>query len=88
LGAEIQVSTLDGKIIKVKVPSGTQSGKLLRIRDEGVLSNGRRGNLYIKLMVRVPEKLSRRGKELLEELSRIEGQNENPGPIPLSQLGE
>jgi molecular chaperone DnaJ len=88
LGAEIQVSTLDGKTIKVKVPAGTQGGKLLRIREEGVPSNGRRGNLYIKFMVRVPEKLSRRGKELLEELAHIEGQNDSPGPIPLSQLGE
>jgi molecular chaperone DnaJ len=88
LGADIQVSTLDGKTIKVKVPAGTQSGKMLRIRDEGVPANGRRGNLYIKFMVRVPERLSRRGKELLEELARTEGQNDNPGPIPLSQLGE
>jgi molecular chaperone DnaJ len=88
LGAEIQVSTLDGKIIKVKVPAGTQNGKMLRIRDEGVPSGGHRGNLYIKFMVRIPEKLSRRGKELLEELARTEGQNDNPGPIPLSQLGQ
>jgi molecular chaperone DnaJ len=88
LGAEIQVTTLDGKTIKVKVPAGTQSGKMLRIRDEGVPSGGHRGNLYIKFMVRIPEKLSRRGKELLEEFARTEGQNDNPGAIPLSQLGE
>jgi len=88
LGAEIQVTTLDGKTIKVKVPAGTQSGKMLRIRDEGVPSGGHRGNLYIKFMVRIPEKLSRRGKELLEEFARAEGENDNPGAIPLSQLGE
>jgi len=40
LGAEIQVNTLDGKTIKVKVPAGTQNGKMLRIRDEGVPSGG------------------------------------------------
>jgi molecular chaperone DnaJ len=88
LGADIQVRTLDNKTIKVKIPAGTQNGKMLRIREEGVPAAGHRGNLYIKLMVRIPEKLSRRGKELLEELARIEGQNDNPGPIPLSQLGE
>jgi molecular chaperone DnaJ len=88
LGAEIRVSTLDGKTIKVKVPAGTQNGKMLRIRDEGVPSGNQRGNLYIKLIVRIPEKLSRRGKELLEELSRTEGENDNPGPVPLSQLSE
>jgi molecular chaperone DnaJ len=88
LGAEIRVSTLDGKTIKVKVPAGTQNGKMLRIRDEGVPSGNSRGNLYIKLIVRIPEKLSRRGRELLEELSRTEGENDSPGPVPLSQLSE
>jgi molecular chaperone DnaJ len=88
LGAEIHVSTLDGKVIKVKVPPATQNGKMLRIRDEGVPGGGRRGNLYIKLMVQVPAKLSRRGRELLEELARVEGENNAPKPIPLSDLSE
>ncbi|MDR2435319.1 MAG: molecular chaperone DnaJ [Treponema sp.] len=88
LGADIHVPTLDGKTIKVKVPAGIQSGRMLRIRDEGVPSGGGRGNLYIKLIVRIPEKLSRRGRELLEELAKVEGQNDSPKPIPLSALGE
>jgi molecular chaperone DnaJ len=88
LGAEIQVPTLEGKTIKVKVPAGIQNGKLLRIRDEGVPVSSRRGNLYIKLMVQIPEKLSRRGKELMEELSRVEGENNSPKPIPLSELSD
>jgi molecular chaperone DnaJ len=88
LGADIHVTTLDNKTIKVKVPAGIQNGKMLRIRDEGVPSGSQRGNLYIKLMVQIPEKLSRRGKELLEELAKAEGQNDSPKPIPLSQLGE
>ena len=88
LGADIQISTLDNKTIKVKIPAGTQNGKLLRIRDEGVPSGSQRGNLYIKLMVKIPEKLSRRSKELLEELAKIEGQNDSPKPILLSQLDD
>jgi len=88
LGAEIQVSTLEGKTIKVKVPAGIQNGKMLRIRDEGVPYSGRRGNLYIKMMVMIPEKLSRRGRELMEELSRVEGENSTPKPISLSDLSE
>lgn len=88
LGAEIQVSTLEGKTIKVKVPAGIQNGKLLRIRDEGVPISGRRGNLYIKMMVQVPAKLSRRGRELMEELARVEGENNTPKPIPLSELAD
>jgi molecular chaperone DnaJ len=86
LGAEIHVATLDGKTIKVKVSPGIQNGKMLRIRNEGVPSGGRRGDLYIKLMVQVPEKLSKRGRELMEELSRVEGENDSPKPIPLSML--
>ena len=88
LGADIHVTTLDNKTIKVKVPAGVQNGKMLRIRDEGVPMGNQRGNLYIKLMVQIPEKLSRKGKELLEELAKVEGQNDSPKPIPLSQLGD
>jgi molecular chaperone DnaJ len=88
LGADIHVTTLDNKTIKVKVPAGIQNGKMLRIRDEGVPAGGHRGNLYIKLMVRIPEKLSRRGRDLMEELAKVEGQNDSPKPIPLSELGE
>jgi molecular chaperone DnaJ len=61
---------------------------MLRVRDEGVPAAGRRGNLYIKLMVQVPGKLSKRGRELLEELARTEGENDTPRPIALSELGE
>ena len=88
LGAEIQVSSLEGKTIKVKVPAGIQNGKMLRIRDEGVPVSNRRGNLYIKMMVQIPAKLSRRGRELMEELARVEGENNAPKPIPLSELSE
>ncbi|MDR0909589.1 MAG: molecular chaperone DnaJ [Spirochaetaceae bacterium] len=87
LGADLIVTALDGKTIKVKTPAGMQSGKMLRIRGEGVPSaSGRRGDLYIKLMVQVPERLSKKGKELLEELSRVEGENSSPKPIPLDKL--
>ncbi|MDR2079030.1 MAG: molecular chaperone DnaJ [Treponema sp.] len=86
LGAEIQVSTLDNKTIKVKIPPGIQNGRLLRIRDEGVPNGGRRGNLYIKVIVQIPAKLSRRGRELMEELAKVEGEVGSPKPIPLSEL--
>jgi molecular chaperone DnaJ len=88
LGAEIHVSTLDGKTLKVKIPPGTSNGKLLRVRDEGVPSGSRRGSFWIKLMVQIPTRLSRRGRELLEELSRTEGENDSPRPIPLSEISE
>jgi molecular chaperone DnaJ len=86
IGGEISVTTLDGKKIKVKIHSGTQNGKLLRVRGEGIPVNGRKGDLIIKLMIKVPEKLSKRGKELLEQLSKTEGENESPPLISLYEL--
>lgn len=86
LGGEIVVTTLDNKKIKLKIAPGTQSGKLLRVRGEGVPSGRGAGDLYIKVIVRVPEKLSRRGKELLEEYSKTEGENTTPLLIPLAEF--
>lgn len=89
LGAEIQVATLDDKRVRLKVPSGTQSGKMLRLKNEGVpfhSGNGRRGDLYIKLQVVIPKRLSGRGKDLLKEFSSVEGENDSPDPIPLNEL--
>ena len=90
LGAEIQITTLDNKVIKEKVPAGTSNGKMLTIRGEGVprkgSAGGGRGDLNVKLIVQIPRKLSKRGKELMEELSRIEGENESPKPIALAEL--
>lgn len=89
LGAEIQVSSLDGKRIKLKVPSGTQNGRTLRVRNEGipyVHNPNRRGDLYVKILVQIPSKLSSRAKDLLKELSEIQGEEESPDPVPLSDL--
>ena len=91
LGAEIVIPTLDDKSVRVTVPAGTQTGRMLRLRGEGFpdLHNpSRRGDLYIKLMVKVPVKLTARGKELLREFSSVSGEEKNPKPIPLSELKE
>ena len=89
LGAEINVPTLNGKRVKVKVPSGTQNGKILRLRNEGVPvtnSPSRRGDLYIKLQVMVPSRLSGKAKALLQQVAELEGENARPDPIPLKEL--
>ncbi|HUX11988.1 MAG TPA: molecular chaperone DnaJ [Spirochaetia bacterium] len=89
LGAEIQVPTLDEKKVKVKIPPGTQNGKILRLRNEGIphLQNpARRGDLYVKVQVMIPERLSGRAKTLLKELAEVEGEDSNPQPIPLAEL--
>ncbi|MGA2975742.1 MAG: molecular chaperone DnaJ [Spirochaetia bacterium] len=89
LGGDILVPTLDDKPVRVSVPAGTQNGRVLRLRGEGIPelhSPNRRGDMYIKIVVRVPTKLSIKARELLKELSTANGEETNPRPIPLSEL--
>jgi molecular chaperone DnaJ len=68
LGANVKTSTVDGKIT-LKIPAGSQNGKVLKVKNEGVvISENKRGDLYIKLHVVVPTKISRKEKELFEEI--------------------
>ncbi len=69
LGGEVEINTISGKLM-LKIPSGTQSGEIFRIKEKGVpVLNGRgRGNHMVEVIVRTPKKLSREQKRLLEEL--------------------
>jgi molecular chaperone DnaJ len=72
LGTKIEVETIDGDIEKVRIPEGTQNGDVLKISRRGMPSlHGRGyGDLYLEIHVVSPRKLSRRARELLEELNR------------------
>jgi molecular chaperone DnaJ len=72
LGTELKVPTLDGPVT-LKVPAGTQNGRTFRVRGRGVPSSGRRGagDLLVSLQVAVPEKLSRKERELLREFASL-----------------
>lgn len=74
LGADVEVPTLTGSET-LQIPSGTQHGKILRFRGEGIprLRGGGRGDQVMQVLVRVPRKLSDRQRELLEEFAQIEG---------------
>ena len=89
LGSEITVTSLDDKKIKMRIPAGTQHGKLLRLRGEGVPygTSGRNGDMYIKVLITVPTKLSVKAKQLLEEVAAIQGEDANPKPVAISDLG-
>ncbi len=89
LGSSILVRTLDDRKIRVKVPSGTQAGKLLRVRGEGVPhsdSPNRRGDLYIKVALTVPDRLPARAKSLIAELAEVIGEETDPEPVALSDM--
>jgi molecular chaperone DnaJ len=68
LGATIEVPTIDGDIVKVKVPAGTPSGKVLRIKGRGVRGGAALGDLLVELQVAVPSHLSGAAKGHLEKL--------------------
>lgn len=68
LGTTIDVKTIHGKV-KVKVPAGTQSGTLVKIKDKGVFSlRGKPGDHYVRVSVQIPTKLSTEEKNLYEQL--------------------
>ncbi len=71
LGATIDVVTIDG-IIKLKIPEGTSSGKVFRIRGHGVPHGSSRGDQLTTIVVNIPHKLTKSQKELFENLSKIE----------------
>ena len=79
LGGELEVPSLDGARIKVKIPSGAQSGQQLRLRGKGMSIYRRqdRGDLYVRVEVETPTNLNERQKELLAEFEK-EGSSHSP----------
>lgn len=75
LGGELEVPTLDGRV-KLKIPEGTQTGKMFRLRGKGVapVRGGGAGDLMCKVAVETPVNLDRRQRELLDEFRKtLEG---------------
>lgn len=70
LGAKIEVESLDGKKFMVNVPSGTNGDSRLRIKGQGLPSGpiGERGDLFVKIGVKVPKELTDEQKDLIESL--------------------
>jgi len=79
LGGEVPVPTLEGKA-KVKIPAGTQSGQLFKLRGRGVVHiNGReRGDLLLRVMVEVPTKLNAEQRAKLQEFAELCGEENTP----------
>ncbi|MES2060147.1 MAG: molecular chaperone DnaJ [Patescibacteria group bacterium] len=70
LGGEYRLETLDGSL-SVKIPEGTQSGETLHIKGRGVpISKSNRGDIYLKISVAIPKKISRSARKLIEDLKK------------------
>jgi DnaJ-class molecular chaperone len=66
LGTMHEVTTAYGKTIKLSIPAGTQPGDRLRVRNQGVVTDDGRGDLYVEVRVTVPKDLTDKQKEILE----------------------
>lgn len=73
LGDDVEVETVDDKV-KLRIPNGTQSGTVIRLRGKGMphIRGGGRGDHYVRVNVIIPKNLSRRQKDLLKEFANEE----------------
>ncbi len=86
LGDSVQVQTIDGTAVMVDIPEGTQSGKLLRLKGKGVpsLHGGTRGDMYLKIIVEIPKRLSLKEKKLMKEIYETMAPTRTPKPMVFS----
>ena len=82
LGGTTTVPTLEEKA-KLKIPAGTQSNSIFRLRGKGIFKIGtqQRGNQYVKIIVEIPKKMNDKQKNLLFEYAKLSGED-------LEKLGE
>jgi len=71
LGTDKKIIIGGSKELKIKIPAGIRDGQTLKMTGYGeVIKNGKAGDLYIKIRIKVPSKISKKARELLEELKK------------------
>jgi molecular chaperone DnaJ len=85
LGGQIEITSLDGRTVSVKVPAGTQEGRILRLNNMGLphFRSSGRGDLNAIVTIQIPQNLSGKAKNLLEEFSKLQKEPSNIAPLPL-----
>lgn len=80
MGGEFEVPTIDKGKTKVKVPSGTQSGRRFRVAGKGmpVLRSRQTGDMYVQVVVETPQNLTKKQKELLAEFEKLSSGETQP----------
>jgi molecular chaperone DnaJ len=73
LGSKINVKTIDGKKVAIKIPAGTANGKRFRIRGQGITKDDRIGDLIVEAQVSVPEKLTEEQEKAMREFAEASG---------------
>jgi molecular chaperone DnaJ len=79
LGAEVEIPTLDGTVVRYKISEGTQPSTVFRLKGKGVkhLNRERYGDLYIKAIVEIPKKLTEKQKKALAEFEKEDKTEKN-----------
>lgn len=82
LGTEIEVETIEGKKVKIKIPTGTQSGRVFRLKSLGFndIHGYGKGDQLVRVHVEISKKLSSREKQLYMELAKLSKENNAPAP--------
>ena len=80
LGSSLEIPTIDGGKAKIKIPSGTQSGKQFRLKGKGMpyMRGSGSGDLYVQVNTEVPINLNKEQRELLEKFREIDNEKSNP----------
>lgn len=88
IGTTLNITTLDGNKTEVKIPAGTQNGDFITVRGEGVpyTNSSSRGDLKVKVIVKVPTKMNGEQKRLMEQFAKIENATTSPECISLDSL--
>ncbi|HYW49887.1 MAG TPA: J domain-containing protein [Gemmatimonadaceae bacterium] len=73
LGSKIQVKTLGGAVVALRIPGGTPSGKRFRVRGQGIEKEGKRGDLLVDVQITVPEKLNEEQEKLMRDFAEAGG---------------
>lgn len=72
LGADVKVPTISGGTVTVRVPPGTPSGKVMRVRGRGVKTPSQAGDLLVTITVHVPSEPNDKERALIEQLAAVE----------------
>jgi len=80
MGGSMEAPTIEGKVAKVKIPAGTQTGRQFRLKGKGmpVLNSSRVGDMIIEVNVETPVNLSKKQKELMKEFGAEESKSWSP----------
>lgn len=80
LGGAFEVPTIDGKLAKVTIPTGTQSGDKFRLKQKGmsVVNSSRYGDMYVQVTVETPKNLTKKQEELLKEFEKEDLNHSSP----------